>query len=260
MNRVHVSEQPQQQQQQAARPQVLSLEEIERQMMAGAPEPAPQQPPQPQYQQPPPPQRTHSIPPPSQPQQREATPVQSGLAGSGYASGQALLDSMFPELGQAPAQSQPTANFASDAQARPPGPSPEQLAHMQAMHERIKGKIQAMSRYNNLMGSSDKDFITRIQLSQLASADPYSSDFYAQVFSALRRQQAEEEGPTVVKLTAGLGFGVGGPAGNRFGKMGSATMSKLSKQVKQLVETRQLHQKQSMGSGECIPKAEHELS
>ena len=247
MNRVHVSEQPQHQQQ-PARPQVLSLEEIERQMMAGTPEPA-QQPPQQQFQQPPQPQRTHSIPPPSQSQPRESTPVQSGLAGSGYASGQALLDSMFPELGQAPAHSQPTANFPSDAQGPPSGPSPEQLAHMQALHDRIKGKIQAMSKYNNLMGSSDKDFITRIQLSQLASADPYSSDFYAQVFSALRRQQAAEEGPTVVKLTAGLGFGVGGPAGNRFGKMGSATMSKLSKQVKQLVETRQLHQKQSMGSG-----------
>lgn len=221
MGRVHVAEP-------TNRPQMLSLEEIERQMM-GAPEPP-----------------AHPIAhPPVQP--REPTPLQSGLAGSGYASGQALLDSMFPELGQKGGL--PTGAFPSDNQAQAPRPSPEEIARMQDLHERIKNKIQAMSRYNNLMGSSDKDFITRIQLSQLASADPYSSDFYAQVFSALKRQQSTEEGPTVVKVTAGFGFGVGGPQGNRFGKMGSATMQKLSKQVKQLVENRQAHQK-SMGSGE----------
>ena len=220
MSRVHVAEP-------MNRPQMLTLDEIERQMM-GTPDQLP----------------VPIAPPPIQ--AREPTPVQPGLAGSGYASGQALLDSMFPELGQKGGL--PTGAFVTDSQAQAPGPSPEEIARMQDLHERIKDKIEAMSRYNNLMGSSDKDFITRIQLSQLASADPYSSDFYAQVFSALKRQQSTEEGPTVVKVTAGFGFGVGGPQGNRFGKMGSATMQKLSKQVKQLVENRQAHQK-SMGSG-----------
>ncbi|KAK1923037.1 topoisomerase II-associated protein PAT1 [Papiliotrema laurentii] len=229
-----------------AGPQVLSLEEIERQMMSGPP--APQQPPhqtgrqqqQQQQQQPPPPQSNEA---------RQSTPVQPGLAGSGYASGQALLDSMFPELGQkGSATGQPTGQFPPQQFQGPiqdRQPSPQELARMQELHERIKGKIQSMSRYNNLMGSSDKDFITRIQLSQLASADPYSSDFYAQVFSALRRRQEEEEGPTVVKINKGFGFGVGGPAGNRFGKMGTSTMQKLSSQVKKLVENRQTR---SMGS------------
>lgn len=182
-----------------------------------------------------------AIPTPQPQEPREPTPVQSGLAGSGYASGQALLDSMFPELGTAP-PSHPTAQLIA-----PVEPSAEHRARMQQLHERIKGKIESMSRYNNLMGSSDKDFITRIQLSQLASADPYSSDFYAQVFSALQRSRQAEEGPTVVNVTKGFGFGVGGPAGNRFGKMGSSTMQKLSSQVKKLVENRQAAQK-SMGS------------
>jgi len=110
-----------------------------------------------------------------------------------------------------------------------------------------------MARYNNLMGSSDKDFITRIQLSQLATTDPYTSDFYAQVFSALERsrmvaQGEGGEGPTVVQIAPGFGLGVGAAAGNRFGKMGSNTMTKLSTQVKKLVENRAVHQK-NMGSG-----------
>ncbi|CCO28442.1 DNA topoisomerase 2-associated protein pat1 AltName: Full=Decapping activator and translational repressor pat1 [Rhizoctonia solani AG-1 IB] len=44
---------------------------------------------------------------------------------------------------------------------------------------RIKAiKIAQMSKYNDLMSQSDKDFITRIQVSQLVTLDP-SEDFYA---------------------------------------------------------------------------------
>ena len=215
-----------------ARAQVLSLEEIEQQMMMEGieqtPAPAPA--------------------PPIAPAPREATPVQPALAGSGYSSQQALLDSMFPELGSAPPLQRPGQGLghgqSTPSFPPPPGQPPqltaEQLAQAQALHERITSKIQAMAKYNNCMGSSDKDFITRIQLSQLATADPYTSDFYAQVFSALRRRTVvqEPEGPGVVQVAPGFGFGVGGPTGNRFGKMGTATMSKLSGQVKKLVENR----------------------
>lgn len=213
-----------------SRPQVLSLEEIEQQMMEGG-EPAP------------PPVPANLPQPP-----REATPTQHALAGSGYASQQALLDSMFPQLGSAPPPGQKTSSF-PDTASSAPQMTTDQLARAQALHERITAKIQAMSRYNNCMGSSDKDFITRIQLSQLATADPYTSDFYAQVFSALRRRNIvqEPEGPGVVQVAPGFGFGVGGPAGNRFGKMGSATMTKLSTQVKKLVENRA---QRNMGTGE----------
>ncbi|WWC65060.1 uncharacterized protein I303_107674 [Kwoniella dejecticola CBS 10117] len=217
---------------------VFSLEEIEKQMMEQNVEPARQATPQ------------QPLPP------REATPTQvPGLAASGYSSQQALLDSMFPELGKAAqplpqgGSGQGTPSFAPDQAGppQPPRPSPEELARMEELHKRITAKIESMAKYNNLMGSSDKDFITRIQLSQLATADPYTSDFYAQVFSALKRSRMMAEGqgenPTVVQLSAGLGLGVGGPVGNRFGKMGQNTMTKLSTQVKKLVENRAQHQK-----------------
>lgn len=120
---------------------------------------------------------------------------------------------------------------------------------MEERQQRIQAKIESMSKYNNLMGNSDKDFITRIQLSQLATADPYSSDFYAQVYSALvRRQQAADGSPAVVNVGAGLGFGVGAPTGNRFGKMGNASMQRLTTQVKKLIATTAKRQATNMSN------------
>lgn len=250
--------------------QVLSLEEIERQMIGGGPSPGPAQAPQqPPLGQSPHGQQLHGQPPRSQAQNIPpgmhgrsgsaqlstppiaGTPPAPGLNGSGYAKQQALLDSMFPDLqqanqqpGQPPAPGQPQHPGTPGFQGPPPGqpqPSPEELARMEELHKRITAKIEGMSKYNNLMGNSDKDFITRIQLSQLATSDPYSSDFYAQVFSALARRaqdaQGNESGPTVVQIAPGMGLGVGGPVGNRFGKMGSATMNRLTTQVKKLVST-----------------------
>ena len=292
--------QQQQQGQGQQRPQVLSLEEIERQMMGSDPaiashSPAPPAMPtgpspvpfasgtpfgqsQPQV----PPHMSAPGPAPAPglaPPPREVTPPQIKLAGSGYASSQALLDSMFPELGSVLAPGASGAGAAGTAefpamQQQPSRPSPEELARLQAIQERVAAKIAAMAEHNHLMGNSDKDFITRIQLSQLATADPYTSDFYAQVFSAIRgprpgplaEQQnngngndkggngngigSGKEGPRdIVQVAPGYAMGVSGPAGNRFGKMGQQTMQKLSTQVKKLVESRDLKYKNAQNAG-----------
>lgn len=215
--------------------QVLSLEEIERQMVSAPP-------PQAQAQAipvPPGHQRNmshHQQMPMGTPPSHATPPPQPGSYNQ-----QAVLDSMFPDLRQA-----------GQGQQGQPGPPPgmgqspaPQLPHalrnkspeeIKAIEARVAAKIEGMSKYNNLMGNSDKDFITRIQLSQLATSDPYVSDFYAQVFSALKRQQGPEgaKGPNIVQAAPGMGFGVGGPA-NRFGKMGNASMQRLATQVRKLV-------------------------
>lgn len=212
-----------------SQPQVRSLEEIEREMM-GDNEPVSSR----------------------QPPQEQPLP---GLAPSGYAQQQqALLETMFP----LPGQGQPMGQAPPGFQGGPPqGQDHERLAReYHAKQERIANKIKAMSTYNNCMGSSDKDFITRIQLSQLATADPYTSDFYAQVFTAVqksRTRSAEEpDGPTVVKVGQDAGFGVGGASGNRFGQMGNRTMQKLSSQVKKLVEQRK-NKQMSNGTSSDLP-------
>ncbi|POW02134.1 hypothetical protein PSTT_11977 [Puccinia striiformis] len=63
----------------------------------------------------------------------------------------------------------------------------------EALRRRKAAKIAEMSKYNNLMSQGDKDFITRIQVSQLVNPshgqvgfDPYADDFYFHVYSAIR--------------------------------------------------------------------------
>ncbi|CED85194.1 Uncharacterized conserved protein [Phaffia rhodozyma] len=108
-------------------------------------------------------------------------------------------------------------------------------------------KIASMAQYNDIMTRSDKDFITRIQVSQLVTQDPYADDFYAQVYGAiLRSKLGAPHGPaTVVQLTQdgmGVGVGVGGPRNgggnvgmNRMGRKEGA-MQKMAAQVKRIVD------------------------
>ncbi|KAG5519216.1 hypothetical protein PMAC_002304 [Pneumocystis sp. 'macacae'] len=47
--------------------------------------------------------------------------------------------------------------------------------------------------YNGLMTTSDKNFINRIQLSQLVSDDPYSDDFYYYVYNSSRNEKSQQK-------------------------------------------------------------------
>ena len=40
-------------------------------------------------------------------------------------------------------------------------------------------------KYSGIMNPKDKDFVTRFQLSQIVTEDPYNEDFYAQVFKVI---------------------------------------------------------------------------
>ncbi|CAJ0633558.1 14431_t:CDS:2 [Entrophospora sp. SA101] len=50
---------------------------------------------------------------------------------------------------------------------------------------------EKISKYNGLMTQSDKDYVNRIQISQLVTDDPYADDFYCQVYSAVRSRQSQ---------------------------------------------------------------------
>lgn len=66
-------------------------------------------------------------------------------------------------------------------------------------------------KYNDLMTQSDKDFITRIQVSQLVTSDPYTEDFYAQVYGSLLRSRLgiSAQAERVLKFGSGEGVGLG---------------------------------------------------
>jgi DNA topoisomerase 2-associated protein PAT1 len=86
------------------------------------------------------------------------------------------------------------------------------------------------------MTQSDKDFITRIQVSQLVTQDPYADDFYAQVYGAILRSrlglQAGDDS-RVIKFGSGGGIGLGlaqkGPARR------PSAMQRMEQQVERIV-------------------------
>ncbi|KAI0320872.1 topoisomerase II-associated protein PAT1 [Amylostereum chailletii] len=107
---------------------------------------------------------------------------------------------------------------------------------MEEKRRRKAAKIAHMSRYNDLMTQSDKDFITRIQVSQLVTQDPYAEDFYAQVYGAILRSQTGQSPDERV-----LKFGSGGGVGLGLGQKGSGrrpnAMQRMQQQVERIVNT-----------------------
>ncbi|PWN43326.1 hypothetical protein IE81DRAFT_322622 [Ceraceosorus guamensis] len=103
-------------------------------------------------------------------------------------------------------------------------------------------KIQAMSHYNNLMTISDKDFITRIQVSTLVTQDPYADDFYAHIYFQLRGggpAQSAANGAPSGQAQAGGRAPPKGPAKGRKGKSArDQAMSRMQAQVERIVQNR----------------------
>ncbi|KAF8631878.1 hypothetical protein AX15_002145 [Amanita polypyramis BW_CC] len=107
---------------------------------------------------------------------------------------------------------------------------------MEEKRRRKAAKIAHMSRYNDLMTQSDKDFITRIQVSQLVTQDPYADDFYAQVYGAILRSkmglQSQDERVLKFGSGGGVGLGLSGPKG---GTRRPSAMQRMEQQVERIV-------------------------
>lgn len=85
------------------------------------------------------------------------------------------------------------------------------------------------------MTQSDKDFITRIQVSQLVTQDPYADDFYAQVFGAIMRSRMglQSQDERVLKFGSGGGIGLG--LGSKVGNRRPNAMQRMEQQVERIV-------------------------
>ncbi|GAA5884588.1 hypothetical protein JCM16303_000042 [Sporobolomyces ruberrimus] len=125
---------------------------------------------------------------------------------------------------------------------------------LEALRRRKASKIASMAKHNNLMSNSDKDFITRIQVSQLITDDPYADDFYFHIMAAIKnaRQNAilaainQNQGPAVVPgPTQGPPSGltpqslVGGDTqgGNRRPNRRENAMNRMAQNVQRLVDS-----------------------
>lgn len=85
------------------------------------------------------------------------------------------------------------------------------------------------------MTQSDKDFITRIQVSQLVTADPYNEDFYAQVLGSLRRGNVKWFGTSSV--------------GQRISGRREHAMHRMAEQVYRIVENAKAREKEKGQNG-----------
>ena len=85
------------------------------------------------------------------------------------------------------------------------------------------------------MTQSDKDFITRIQVSQLVTQDPYADDFYAQVYGAILRSRLglQSQDERVLKFGSGGGIGLG--LASKGGGRRPSAMQWMEQQVEHIV-------------------------
>lgn len=109
-------------------------------------------------------------------------------------------------------------------------------------------KLQHITKYNGVMSGSDKDFITRIQISQLVSPDPYVDDFYAHVFFAVRgggRRIALPDTSAIQSQRDGANERGGKANARRKLSKHENAMLRMQQQVERLVETRKKRLTQS---------------
>ena len=90
------------------------------------------------------------------------------------------------------------------------------------------------------MTQSDKDFITRIQVSQLVTQDPFADDYYAQVFASLRSRISGEEHIVKFGKSGGVGMGL---AQKGSGRRANA-LHKMEAQVERIVRNARLREKE----------------
>lgn len=137
------------------------------------------------------------------------------------------------------------------------------LERGEARRKRRMDKINAMAKYNGLMSGSDKDFITRIQISQLITADPYADDFYAHIYFALRGGPRRPGMPPVPTAGAEAGNAdangnananhKGGKAKQKLNKQQNA-MIRMQQQVERIVQSRKERMEKS-ASGAALEGA-----
>ncbi|KAJ7504532.1 topoisomerase II-associated protein PAT1 [Mycena galericulata] len=106
---------------------------------------------------------------------------------------------------------------------------------MEDKRRKKAAKIAHMSRYNDLMTQSDKDFITRIQVSQLVTPDPYADDFYAQVYGAILRSRMglQTQDERVLKFGTGGGISLGNT--QKVATRRPNAMQRMEQQVERIV-------------------------
>ncbi|KAG0288331.1 hypothetical protein BGZ98_004298, partial [Dissophora globulifera] len=105
----------------------------------------------------------------------------------------------------------------------------EKRARLEKRRSERLARQAETSKHNGLMTQSDKDFINRIQISQLVTDDPYADDFYCQVYTALRNRHLQQMGIPGNSMDSGSGSNDGRRRGN------VRTEQRMQQQVQRIV-------------------------
>jgi DNA topoisomerase 2-associated protein PAT1 len=236
---------------QPAAKKMQTLEEIEAEMLARASAPRPpQQQSQPHHQHPQPVHQYHQQSTQSPGFAHQPMPM---MRPPGF--GPVMMSHQMPM--QAPLQHQPMQqpmpvqqqSLPPEARPMPPGmPAPQQRQPLpinlketmaddeearrleQQKNLRRAQKIGQMARYNGLMSNGDKNYVLKVQLSQLVSEDPEADDFYYTVHSTLRGRSNLQQSLGHFEQTY-----LGRPGQNRRGRDNKNPLLKMQQQVQKVI-------------------------
>ncbi|KAI8877390.1 hypothetical protein K501DRAFT_42489 [Backusella circina FSU 941] len=126
----------------------------------------------------------------------------------------------------------------------------ELMEQMSLEREMKRRQNLRKSQYDGLMTQHDKDVVNRIQLSQLASGDPYMDDFYYQVYSSLRRRAGLPTWQSTHNNNGNSGSNANGSGenGRGRGRREENMMQRMQQQLQRIVNEAKRRPKQTQVS------------
>ncbi|KAM9902262.1 hypothetical protein OXX69_008391 [Metschnikowia pulcherrima] len=170
--------------------------------------------------------------------------------------------SQFPVLGSK-VQNQHRDAFVqpqrSPVHAMPPqfsGPPQELSPEEQHRLARRQEKVAKIMKYSGVMNPKDKDFVTRFQLSQIVTEDPYNEDFYAQVYKVIHPKSAPNAlGAPVTQQPNSIAQAYLDQSGHRLGgrfKRADVALQRMQQQVQKAVSVAKERQKSTHSAREGV--------
>ncbi|RKP32077.1 hypothetical protein METBISCDRAFT_21802 [Metschnikowia bicuspidata] len=107
-------------------------------------------------------------------------------------------------------------------------------------------KVSRIMQYCGVMNPKDKDFVTRFQLSQIVTDDPYNEDFYAQVYRVIHPKSAPDGSVMPVSHPNSIAQAYLDQSGHRLGgrlKRADVALQRMQQQVQKAVTVAKERQK-----------------
>ncbi|OBA21420.1 hypothetical protein METBIDRAFT_69957 [Metschnikowia bicuspidata var. bicuspidata NRRL YB-4993] len=134
--------------------------------------------------------------------------------------------------------------------------APDLLPEEQQRLARRQDKVAKIMKYSGVMNPKDKDFVTRFQLSQIVTEDPYNEDFYAQVYKVIHPKAAPNAlGAPLTQQPNSIAQAYLDQSGHRLGgrfKRADVALQRMQQQVQKAVSVAKERQKSTHSAREGV--------